>query len=112
MGDVLFPSQKIQMNEDAARHFRKKTAYYAAADAKFPVLFFDQHAKMQAGDEVLPGFKPESPRTPGPTMMNYTPRPWEGQSPAGSYPGKCRWTRGGLRGIDIGTYEISTSTWY
>jgi prepilin-type N-terminal cleavage/methylation domain-containing protein len=110
---VMFPSQKVQLYEDEARHYRKQYGFYAADSSNIPVLHFDQHAGMAKSAEMLWGFNPGAPRG-GPTFMTYTPQPWEAPSPAGSYRGKCRWTRAGLQGVDFGTMpnsEVSTANW-
>jgi len=112
--EVLFPSQKIQMNEDAGRH-AKNWIYYAYDQCTFNVLFFDEHAKAVQSSDILPGFQPNNPRSAFPSVFTYTANAWEApiQPGAPTAPqGKCRWTRGGLQGVDIGRYEISTTNWF
>jgi prepilin-type N-terminal cleavage/methylation domain-containing protein len=122
--EVMFPSKKIQMNEDAGRH-AKNWIFYAYDSCVFNTLFFDQHAKSQISNEVLPGFQPNNPRSTFPSSFSYMPQPWEAPLQAGAPPTpalKCRWTRGGLQGSDIATavtrgaggyiqQEADTSNW-
>jgi prepilin-type N-terminal cleavage/methylation domain-containing protein len=120
--EVMFPSKKIQMNEDAGRH-TKNWLLYAMDGCTFNGLFFDQHAKAINSAEVLPGFRPDNPHSPLPSIFTYTASPWEAQYPiAGTMVTlKCRFTRGGLQGSDIATtitrngayiqQEADTSTW-
>ncbi|MFZ4574091.1 MAG: type II secretion system protein [Phycisphaerales bacterium] len=112
MVDISFPSQKVQMHEDAARHCVKKWVYYTNDAARLPMLFFDQSVRNLSSKDIFPGFRPEAPRSTAPTTMTYAPNPWEAQLTPGSYAGKTRWTRGGLKGIDYGASgEISTANW-
>jgi hypothetical protein len=130
--EVRFPSTKVQMHEDVSRHSGKTQLYYAWGGANFPVLFFDQHARMVNSDDVLPGFQPGNPRSPFPTTVSYdnatAPQVGEPELPTGATStwtnpiGKCRWTRAGLLGNDIATtqsrnggvinQETDTSGWY
>jgi prepilin-type N-terminal cleavage/methylation domain-containing protein len=123
--EVVFPSKKDQMNEDIGRHSNKQWQYYAVDSCTFNMLFFDQHARAVSSAEVLPGFQPNLPRSPIPTVMGYTAYAWEAPYPtAGTVVTlKCRWTRAGLQGTDIATsitrgngnfilQEADTSTWY
>jgi hypothetical protein len=115
---VQFPSQKIQLHEDEARHFRKAPAFYAVDESNFPALFFDQHASMVKSSDLLHGFNPGAPANPFPQLITYDPQPWDAPSQPLAYRGKCRWTRGGLQGLDLGkmgtvgnTSELNTSGW-
>ncbi len=112
MLDIAFPSNKIQMHEDAQRHHVKKWIYHANDMARIPVLFFDQSVRTIATRDVFQGFNPDRPRANLPTYMSYTPNPWEAPLTPGTYAGRMRWTRGGLKGIDLGgEREISTANW-
>jgi prepilin-type N-terminal cleavage/methylation domain-containing protein len=111
--EVMFPSQKVQMNEDMARH-QKTWVYYAYPGAVVPALFFDQHARMVDSTELLPGFHPDNPTSAFPTTATYIPDPWDAPLQAGVPNApvlKCRWTRAGLNGVDIGLTEVSTVDW-
>ncbi len=123
--EVIFPSKKDQMNEDVGRHANKLWQYYAVDSCTFNMLFFDQHARAVASSEVLPGFRPDTPRSPLPTVMGYTAYAWEAPYPTAgtTVTLKCRWTRAGLQGNDIASsqtrgvtnfiqQEADTSNWY
>jgi prepilin-type N-terminal cleavage/methylation domain-containing protein len=110
--EIMFPSQKIQMHEDVGRH-TKNWLYFAYDGCTFNALFFDQHSRAVQSTEVLPGFRPDTPTNPFPTVVTFNNGAWEGQMP-GTPPActmKCRWTRAGLQGVDVGRYEVSTATW-
>jgi prepilin-type N-terminal cleavage/methylation domain-containing protein len=120
--EVVFTSQKIQKHEDEARHCRKTPIFFAEDAAVFPALFFDQHVAMVKSSDVLYGFQPDNPQSPFPTLINYQPQAWDAPATgAGTIRGKCRWTRGGLTGIDIGVMtpmkpwggnsEVDTRSW-
>jgi prepilin-type N-terminal cleavage/methylation domain-containing protein len=110
---VMFPSQKVQMNEDVARH-QKTWVFYAYAGAVMPMLFFDQHARMVDSSELLLGFHPDNPTSAFPTTATYSAEVWEAPLQPGAPaapPLKCRWTRAGLNGVDIGLKEVGTTDW-
>ncbi len=99
---VQFPSGKVQIHEDEGRHFRQVPIWYAEDAASFPTLFFDQHATVQKSSELNPGFQPNAPTSPFPTLIAYEPQAWDAPEVSNvSLKGKCRWTRGGLKGIDV-----------
>jgi prepilin-type N-terminal cleavage/methylation domain-containing protein len=108
LGQVSFPSVKIQMFEDESRHFRKDRQFWAVAGVTYNALFFDQHVRTVNSDEINPGWRPDAPNSPFYTTIGYdrTGSQWDAASenriPAGGFRGKMRWTRGGLRGVDIG----------
>jgi prepilin-type N-terminal cleavage/methylation domain-containing protein len=116
--EVQFPSSKVQMHEDIDRHKSKTWVFYAYDNASIPCLFFDQHTRMVASSELLPGFQPAFPRSAFPTSITYTPQAWDAPLAAGAPTApilKCRWTRGGLMGNDLGlgrSQEIDTTAWY
>lgn len=101
-GEVVFPSGKAHMFDSYGRHSGSEVLFYADERASQPILFFDGSVRMVATGECNRGFRPLEPRSPEPTVMSTS-----GQG-ARQYFGYFRWTRGGLRGIDIGGGEIST----
>jgi len=128
--DVAFPSQKVMLMDQEARHFGKRDWYFAYSQARVPLSFFDTHVAVvktgtpttvapgrARGDQANPGFRPEAPRSPGVTAVPYSPSTWEAPLSNGSRTGSetvlgfYRWTRGGMRGIDVGGEEISTANW-
>ena len=111
LADAGFPSQKVQLYDEQARHFGE-TRYYAYNDAKAPLLFFDGSVRVFGTDETNPGWNPNVPGSPLDTTVLYTPRVWEtpvrgganqAPPPLGSEPLPTwyRWTRGGMKGIDV-----------
>jgi len=108
LGEVAFPSVKIQMFEDESRHFRKDRQFWAVSGVTYNSLFFDQHVRTVNSDEINPGWQPQNPNSPLYTTITYdrSGSPWDAASenrvPPGGFRGKMRWTRGGLRGVDIG----------
>jgi prepilin-type N-terminal cleavage/methylation domain-containing protein len=113
LAEVMFPAQKVQLYGNESRHCKKRRDFYAVPGNSLELLFFDQHAAMMNNNDLLPGFQPGAPTSAFWTTMQYDPaaRPWDPPSPVGSYKGLCQWTRGGLQGVDIGRYEISTADW-
>jgi hypothetical protein len=82
-------------------------------DSKAGVLHFDGSAYLRQGRESNHGWDPHAPRLPHPLQLLFVPEPWEGQlrgsSPSGDVvPGRHRWTRGGLLGVDFAGSEINT----
>lgn len=125
MSEVAFPSQKVQMNDSADRHFRKGRSqlFYAFQDAKVPLLFFDQSVRSKRtgvatfdsasnawkGSPANPGFNPNAPASNFPMNFTYdaSGRSWDPQEVVtASVQGFYRWCRRGLRGIDFEGYEI------
>lgn len=128
--DVAIPSQKVMLMDQESRHFGKRNWYYAYPEARIPLAFFDAHVALvktgtpttvapgrARGADANPGFRPEAPRSPGVTSVPYTPSLWDAPFRNGTWTGTenvigfYRWTRGGMRGVDVGADEISTSTW-
>lgn len=109
--EVTFPSQKAFMFEFYDYHTTRNGVFYAYDQAQIALQFFDGSVRVYKSDTINPGFKPERPQAPNPTTMWYVPQPFEppliGQ-PNTPLPGRVRWTRGGLRGIDVGGAEVYT----
>jgi prepilin-type N-terminal cleavage/methylation domain-containing protein len=100
--EVAFPSQKVQIHEDEARHFRKGFEFFAVEGVNVDVLYFDQHAVLLNTNTVNPGGQPGAPTNAFPTLIQYdnAASPWDAPTTPGFYKGKFRWTRGGLKGVD------------
>lgn len=109
LGEVMFPSAKIQLYEDEGRHCKKNRDFYAADGTTIATLFFDQHANTTKSAEINQGFNPSNPASPFGYLITYDPSSWEAPSPAGSYFAKCRFTRGGLGGVDFGGKDIKVN---
>ncbi|GJQ30881.1 MAG: hypothetical protein HBSAPP03_27650 [Phycisphaerae bacterium] len=132
LSQVQFPSQKVQIMDSNARHFGKRTWYYAHASARIPLLFFDVAVKTrltgapqttaQAPLDANEGWNPASPTTQFYLTYAYQPELWEAPTLNGAYYetsgaqdtviGFYRWTRGGLQGADFEGKELKTwPTW-
>lgn len=100
---VTFPAGKAHMYDSFARHRSGDMLLYADEAAKQPMLFFDASVRIEGAADANPGFQPRNPASPDPTIL---------MDGAGAsrreYPGRFRWTRGGLRGIDFGGGEVNT----
>ena len=111
LADAAFPAQKVQLYDEQARHFGE-TRYYGYSDAKAPLLFFDGSVRVYQTSECNPGWNPNIPGANQDTFVNYTPRVWESPVRGGpnqlpppngveSLPTWYRWTRGGMKGVDV-----------
>jgi len=117
LADVAFPGQKVQLFDEQARHFGPDI-FYGYRDAKTPLLFFDGSVRIYRTDETNPGWIPQFPTSGFDTIVNYTPKVWESPVRGGNnlpppsgfepIPTWYRWTRGGLRGVDVGGGPIDT----
>jgi prepilin-type N-terminal cleavage/methylation domain-containing protein len=104
ISDVSFPASKVHMNDTVDRHFVGGELYFAAPDARMPLLFFDGSVRVVTTSQTNPGFRPLDPTSPEPTTIrNIIPGVGIDE-----YAGHYRWTRGGLRGVDVGGTEINT----
>jgi prepilin-type N-terminal cleavage/methylation domain-containing protein len=110
LADVAFPGQKVQLYDEQARHFGEQRAYFYT-DAKSPLLFFDGSVRVIQTREANPGWVAFTPGQNVDTHVAYTPRLWEsptrGPNPTSELlPTWWRWTRGGLKGVDVGGSPI------
>jgi type II secretory pathway pseudopilin PulG len=108
---AAFPSQKVFLHDQGAWHFGRPT-YFAHEQARAAVLMADSSAGFRSTADANPGWQPNNPSNPSPTVFGYQPQAWEpptvsGQ-PAEVVTGHYRWTRGGIKGIDYGGPEINT----
>ncbi|MEQ8845766.1 MAG: prepilin-type N-terminal cleavage/methylation domain-containing protein [Phycisphaerales bacterium] len=110
--DVDNPAQKAQMHDAEGRHFGKQPIWYGYDTCRQPVLAWDGSCIVRLSQDYNPGWIPNQPTSPNPTRVSYQPRAWEAptlnDSTADITPGKIRWTRGGVKGIDFGGTEIDT----
>jgi prepilin-type N-terminal cleavage/methylation domain-containing protein len=106
MSTVAFTSSKVWMMDQYDRHAGADApTFFADPEARSTLLMFDGSAGRRLTSEANPGFRPQDPQSPEPTVISVylgpgVPRP--------EYDGVYRWTRGGLRGVDFGGGEIST----
>lgn len=114
LGEVVFPSRKVFVFEYHDRHLARIDLFYAYEDARCSVAMFDGSVSSPYTGDANPGFKPNAPANPTPTIYWYDPSQYVHEPPTRSgeprelVTGYYRWTRGGLKGIDYGTDEIDT----
>lgn len=106
LSDVTFTSQKVLMYDSHSRHFdKRRQLFYAYSDARAPILFFDASVRTYKTSDTDRGFRPAAPTTPNPTIFAYQPDAWEPPTRSGAASeaviGHYRWTREGLRGVDV-----------
>ena len=111
--EVTFPSQKVQVFDNAQWQGAATPVFAAYSFARVPMLMVDGSARVRATGQANPGFNPNNPRSPFPTTLSYSPQPWEpptinGQS---SLTMRYFWTRAGIRGRDYEGDETDTSNW-
>ncbi|HZW07793.1 MAG TPA: type II secretion system protein [Phycisphaerales bacterium] len=104
MDQVAFPSLKVHMYDTIQRHGRRKL-FFAHPEVVQPVLQFDASVLDRATGDAGLGWRPNQPEA-GPTIITYKPYPYEPPTSTGAvsedFPGRYRWTRGGLKGVDFG----------
>ncbi len=135
MNEVSFPSMKALFFEefDYTKHSGNQGLYYADPEATIDVQFFDSSVRRLktgtptynpatdswSGNEALPGWDPNTPcendELPALLYQSIDLRyfqDYDVPNNAGvNFPGFYKWTRGGLKGIDVGGSEISTENW-
>ena len=109
--EVNYPSMKVQMFEFHDRHSTRDGQFYAYENSKSSLLFFDSSVRAITTSETNQGFRPNQPQQTRVTDMIY--KPFEFETPKLDEPGEkvighYRWTRGGLRGLDVGGKDINT----
>ncbi len=116
MGEVNFPSQKVQMYDSMARHCGKRWYAWAYTESRIPLLMFDQSVATRRTGDGNRGFNPDSPTTGAWMLLSYNPsnppNAWEAPCLDGTYNGEVytgayyRFTRAGLKGVDFGGGEV------
>ncbi len=109
--EVTYPGQKAFMFEFYDYHTTRNGMFYAYDQAQIALQFFDSSVRVVKSDTINPGFQPNRPQGANPTTMRYVPQAYEPPAigdPRAALPGRVRWTRGGLRGIDVGGAEVYT----
>jgi len=130
--DIQNPSAKVMVYDSEARHFGKRSWHASYPEAKQPLLFFDGHVAtygnglpsltgatlpfgaQRKGNDVNPGWDPRNPTAAIAKNITYATanlEPWEAPLRNGTHVGTdttfgyYRYTRGGLKGIDVGAAE-------
>ncbi len=110
--NVEHPSQKAQMHDAEGRHFGKEPVWFGYDICRQPVLAWDGSCIVRLSLDYNHGWQPRDPDNANPTDIRYQYRSWEAKTLNGTTvdvtPGKIRWTRGGVKGIDFGGTEADT----
>lgn len=112
--EVAFPGSKVYFLDFFDRHRNRQQMFYAYPEAISTLLFFDGSVRFVKTKDTNPGFDPNYPTSATASIVKYTDqvRPWEHKpirnATGDSLTNYYRWTRGGLRGIDVGGNEINT----
>lgn len=107
LSEVRFPSSKVLVMDTIDRHHGDGTRFYADPDARQPLLFADASVRVVRTRDTDAGFQPNNPSGGRATRFRYSPAGYElswtpaSRDPAREYDGHYRWTRGGLRGMDV-----------
>lgn len=108
---VAFPTQKVHLYEAHARHAGRKQRYYGSPGAAVNLLFFDASVRYVNNKDANKGWDPRNP-TAAQFQFLYVPDRWEPPTASGNSTeaviGYYRYTRGGLKGVDVGSREINT----
>jgi len=113
--EIGFASQKVIVYDAVQRHYGK-ASYYAYDDVRMPVSFADASVRTVLLKDVNQGWQPNFPERKNGTKVSYDMyssgqfawMPPPRKPPADICWGYFAWTRGGLRGLDIGGSEIDT----
>lgn len=113
LSGVGAPVVKVHLMDEEDRHFGRRRYFYAHKPARQPLLMFDGSVNVRRTIDANPGWQPNDPANPQPTVMTYFAASWAAPPMSGSVMdpglfGYYRWTRGGLSGIDFGGAEVNT----
>jgi prepilin-type N-terminal cleavage/methylation domain-containing protein len=117
IADVASPSNKVLLHDEFARHFGKQR-YFVTVSCRQPLLTFDGAVNVRKNQDVNRGGDPNAPMVATSVVSITYSNAWTGLwdpnplNPAGDTgPGYYRFTRGGLRGNDIGGGEVRTAAY-
>lgn len=118
LSNVAFPSRKVALHDVWDRHSGWPVRLFVDQSARMPMLLADGHARVKHTRNANPGWQPNVPADPNPTLVRSLRRTSncipgtpgggqpaqvvEGDLAAGAY----RWTRGGLAGRDFAGSEV------
>ncbi|HYE03335.1 MAG TPA: type II secretion system protein, partial [Phycisphaerales bacterium] len=77
LSEVEYPEQKVWFFDTVSRHAGKRQYFYAYSVARQPVSFFDNSVRMVLTGDSNKGFVPTAPTSDAPTIIAYTPAPYE-----------------------------------
>jgi prepilin-type N-terminal cleavage/methylation domain-containing protein len=111
LSDVTFPNGKVMLHDSVGRHCTTRPMFFAYEDVVQPLLFFDSSVVDKKSRDSNLGFFPNTPQSPYPTRINYTPNtviepPTQSGAASQWVSGRYRWCREGLRGVDFGGHEV------
>lgn len=110
--EVSFPGSKVHYFDYFSRHTFRQDMYYGYSEAVVPLLFFDGSVRTLRSADCNPGWDASSPEAKTPSVFSYNPSILGFEPPTLSGQtsdlviGYYRWTREGLRGVDIGKTEV------
>ena len=113
IADVTFPSSKVHMYDEMARHTGRFQFYFLDPEAIEPLLMFDGSGRVSRTGDANLGWTPRNP-TAADYLIRYNPNPndtWLPSPRTGSedvWPARYNYTRGGLGGIDFAGEPINT----
>jgi prepilin-type N-terminal cleavage/methylation domain-containing protein len=111
--DVTFPSAKVHMYDEMARHNGTKQFYFLDPAATEPLLMFDGSGNTSTTGDANLGWAPHRPAQEE-YLIKYNPNRNDAwypppREPTGDiFPAVYNYTRGGLQGIDFGGRPINT----
>ncbi len=113
LSGVAFPGSKVHVMDEEARHFTKRRFFYAVLTARQPLAMFDGSVGVRRTDDTNPGWQPNLPADPAPSVFSYFSSGWSAPTVSGGFwdlglKGHYRWTRGGVQGVDFGGSEVDT----
>lgn len=115
VSDAEFPNSKV-FQYPAADYHAKRVTFWAYDDVKIPLSFYDTHVDVTRIGDCNPGWKPQDPKNKNPSIIEYRPNVnaplnWEPEplvEVGEKFSGRIAWTRGGIKGNDIGGSEVNT----
>jgi hypothetical protein len=108
MSAVLFPSQKVLLADQNARHFGARQPYCTHDEARLPLLMADGSVPVRSAADANPGWDPNSTSPTSVTHFTYLPNnacwdpPALNPSAGDQVLGRFRYTRNGVAGRDFG----------
>ncbi len=116
LSEGLYPSNKVLMHDQHARHSGKIQLFFGHQSAKVSMQFMDGSASIRLSGDCNKGWQPRAPASVQPTKFFYAPAAWEPPKSTGGWDGPpeqiwagyYRWTRGYNAGVDFAGNEIDT----
>ncbi len=112
LSNYEYPSQKVHMHDQHARHFGKNAQYFGYPTARVCLLYGDASANVRRSADCNRGWDPNLPYIMTYVMpYTYQPAAWEpptlsGQPEDQIVSGYYRWSRGLIRGVDFSGKEF------